>query len=118
MQNEAMQKPKSMGPISVLGLCSPLTLLAQAEASFKTQKARLRAQQRGRVAKGKKGRFMAELRHLWSHSYHTWVEEICRPSSRSHYRCEIHRTAPAWESARKGELGGPLCGVPPQEEKG
>ncbi len=103
MPQQAMPKPKSVGPISVLGLCSPLTLLAQAEASFKTQKARLRAQQRGRVAKGKKGRLRAALRHLWgktraSQAYSQGIE-VCRPALRPY----SPSTANPGSRVRRGE---------------
>ncbi len=66
MQDKEMPKEVSiMGGCPVPNLCSPLLYLAEFEAEGKAKKARLRAQQRGRVATRKKGRFRAALRYVW-----------------------------------------------------
>ena len=104
-----------MGGCPVPNLCSPLLVLAEVEAEGKAKKARLRAQQRGRVAKGKKGRLRATLRHLWGK---TKSFGVCRPRLGSRHRGPFHPATLTWGSPRKFESGQPLRPVPPKEEKG
>lgn len=89
MPHEKMRQSKSAEPISVLLLPSPALLLAEAEAQIKAKAPRLRTQQRGRVAKGKKGRLRAAwglLRYLWgkTRAAETYSQGIavCRPALR------------------------------------
>ena len=117
-----MPKPKSVGPISVLLLPSPALLLAEAEAALKAKAPRLRAQQRGRVATRKKGRFRAALRYVWvkirvTKAYSEWIEGF-RPSGRSHYSGEADPPPSTWGPPRKGEPADPMLRVPRKEEKG
>lgn len=128
MPNEKMSEPKSVGPISVLGLCSPLLLLAELEAEGKEKKARLRAQQRGRVAPRKKGRFRAALRHLWGKSKgsrpqtgqqmqghnHRFVGE--HTGSGSYYSCPVCGATPSWEPERKRKFSGAVPKMSPEEK--
>lgn len=104
MPNEKMSESKSLGPISVLGLCSPLLLLAEAEAALKEKAPRLRAQQRGRVATRKKGRLRAALRHLWgkTRAAETYSQGIavCRPALRP-------RTARSFDRGSRVRRGEP-----------
>ena len=65
MPDKKMPKPKSVEPISMLLLPSPALLLAEGIAEAEAKAPRLRSQQRGRVAKGKKGRLRAALRRIW-----------------------------------------------------
>jgi hypothetical protein len=122
MQNAKLPKPPYLGPRTVLGLCSPLLQLAEIEAEGKAKAPRLAAQQRGRVAKGKKGRLRAALRHLWGKTRqikNDWIfQEDCYLSSRSHSRSKVHRTAPARRPERGGEFGGVVPKMPPKEKKG
>ena len=118
-----MRKPESVGPISVLPLPSPALLLAEAEAQLKAKAPRLRAQQRGRVAKGKKGRFRAALRHLWGKTKLLSTDAFAGEtsywaSSRSLHRGKVHRATPARRPARKGEPADPMLRVPRKKEKG
>ncbi len=107
MQNETMSEPKSVQPISVLLLPSPALLFAQAIAEAEAKAPRLRAQQRGRVAKGKKGRFRAALRHLWDK---VSPFGVCRPRLRPHKSREADSAA----LARTGERESQSRGVVPQ----
>ena len=113
MPDKKMPKPKSLGPISMLLLPSPALLLAEGEAALKAKAPRLRAQQRGRVAKGKKGRLQAILRRLWG-----TLGEICRPRLRSHNRSPFYRATSSRGPYRKGEFGNSLRPLPSQKEKG
>jgi len=119
MPHEKMPQQKSLGPRSVLGLCSPLLLLAEIEAEGKAKKARLRAQQ-VRVAKGKKGRFRAALRYLWERESEggiNWIE-FCRSLLRPHSRSKVRRTAQPGRPERKGKPSGAVRQMPPEEKKG
>ncbi len=123
MPNKEMPKEVSiMGGCPVPSMCSPLLILAEVEAEGKAKKARLRAQQRGRVAKGKKGRLGAALRHLWGKSHqikNEWIfEEDCYLSRRSHSRRKIHRAEQPGRPERSGESGNALRQLPPEEKKG
>jgi len=122
MPNKKMQEAESLGPRSVLGLCSPLLLLAEVEAEGKAKAPRLRAQQRGRVAKGKKGRLKAILRRLWSKKrpFKAYIQgiEIGGPSGGPHNPSEIHRAAPARRSERSGQPGSPVPKMSPKEKAG
>ncbi len=124
MPNKEMPKEVSiMGGCPVPNLCSPLLILAEEEAAGKAKKARLRAQQRGRVAKGKKGRRMSTVRDMWGKILNSWVcsnwEDLCSHALRPHSRRKVRRTALSRQRPeRKGESSDSLRPVPPQEEKG
>ena len=122
MPHEKMSKPKSMGPISVLGLCSPLLLLAEVEAEGKAKAPRLRAQQRGRVATRKEGRVRAALRYLRRKIRPPKTDSTgfpLYPEFRGPYpRRSVHRAAPARRPERKGESRDSLRPMPPEEKKG
>ena len=112
MPNKEMPKEVSiMGGCPVPNLCSPLLYLAELEAEGKAKKARLRAQQRGRVAKGKKGRFRAALRHL-----RNALGEVCRPRLRPHNSREADSGALARAGKREGQPCGAVPQMPPEEE--
>lgn len=109
-----------MGGCPVLGVSSHLLNLAEFEAEGKAKAPRLRAQQRGRVAKGKKGRLRAALRHLWgkirvTKAYSEWIE-VCRPRLRPHNSRSIHNPEPARRSERSGQSGSTLPKMSPKEE--
>ena len=113
MQNEKMQEAESVQPVSMLLLPSPALLLAEGEAALKARPSWLRTQQRGRVAKGKKGRFRAALRHLWGK---TKSFGVCRPRLGSRHRGPFHYTAPARRPERKGESGDAVPQMPRKKE--
>ena len=111
-----------MGGCPVPNLCSPLLYLAELEAEGKAKKARLRAQQRGRVAKGKKGRFGAALRHLWgktrpSQTYSERIE-VCGPPLPPHTPIEVYRVKRLGKPGRSGESYFALRPVPSKGQKG
>jgi len=121
MQNAKLPKSKSMEPVSVLLLPSPALLIAEAEAALKATAPRLSAQQ-VRVAKGKKGRLRAALRHLWGKIWppkanSKWFEVFC-PFCRSHFSIEVYHAAQPGRPERQGESGNALPPVPPEEKKG
>ena len=112
MQAKEMPKEVSiMGGGPVPNLCSSLLVLAEVEAEGKAKAPRLRAQQRGRVAKGKEGRFGAALRHLRS----TWGE-ICRPRLRPHNSRKADSAVLARTGKRKGQPRGPVPQMPPTQK--
>ena len=113
MSDKEMPKEVSiMGGCPVPSMCSPLLLLAELEAEGKAKKARLRAQQRGRVAKGKKGRFRAALRHLRSA-----LGEVCRPRLRPHHPIQIYQVERIGKPGCTGEFDGTLRPLSPEEIK-
>ncbi len=114
-QKDMPKEVSIMGGCPVPNLCSPLLYLAELEAQGKAKKARLRAQQRGRVAKGKKGRLRAALRHLWDMGV---TLEVCRPPLRPHSSREADSATLARAGKREGQPCGTLPQLPPQEEKG
>lgn len=122
MPNKEMPKEVSiMGGCPVPNLCSPLLFLAELEAEGKAKKARLRAQQRGRVAKGKKGRLRAALRHLWGKSKGSRPQdtdrlEVCRPPLRPYFASEIYRIVRPGELEQQDQSDCPLPPLPPEEK--
>jgi hypothetical protein len=114
MPNETMPKPPYLGPRTVLGLCSPLLMLAEIEAESKAKAPRLRAQQ-VRVAKGKKGRLRAALRHLWDK---VSPFGVCRPRLRPHNSSAADSGTLAWIEKRECESSGTVLQMPPEEKKG
>ena len=119
MQNKTMPKQKSMGPRPLLGVPSPALFLAEGEAQIKAKAPRLRAQQRGRVAKGKKGRFRAELRHLWGKTRLSRRDrggKGCVHAVRPYRTCAVCGTASARGSERKGESRDALRPLSPKEK--
>jgi hypothetical protein len=102
-----------MGGCPVPNLCSPLLLLAELEAEGKAKAPRLRAQQRGRVAKGKKLRRRRLLRYLWDKAL---GPKVCRPSLRPHTSSSIHSPAQARRSERSGESNHIMRQLPPEKE--
>jgi len=112
-QKDMPKEVSIMGGCPVPNLCSPLLILAEVEAEGKAKKARLRAQQRGRVAKGKKGRLWRLLRHLRGAWWEAW-----HPSHRPHNRGSIHPAARAWRRKLKRKFGGSVRQLPPEEKKG
>jgi hypothetical protein len=120
--HEKMPEPKSVEPASVLLLPSPALLLAEGEAALKAKAARLRAQQRGRVAKGKKRLLWEAVRHLWGKPRRSQAGsqkiEVCLPSSGPHSRGKVHRATQPGRPRRKGESGDALRQLPPQETQG
>ena len=134
MPTKDMQKEVSiMGGGPLFGVSSHLLNLAELEAEGKAKKARLRAQQRGRVAPRKKGRLRAALRHLWRASTpQSWQRGalprleagtearfgVCRPRLRPHNPCSPDSAALAWTGKRGGQPSRPVLQMPSQEEKG
>ncbi|KKL85491.1 hypothetical protein LCGC14_1954210 [marine sediment metagenome] len=122
MSHQTMPKPKSVEPVSMLLLPSPALLLAEGIAEAEAKAPRLRAQQRGRVATRKKGRFRAALRHLWDKKrpFKAYINgiEIGGPSGGPHNSSEIHPSAPARRPEHKGESGDTVRPLPPEEKKG
>ncbi len=116
MPNKEMPEMVSiMGGCPVPNLCSPLLLLAEVEAEGKAKKARLRAQQRGRVATRKKGRLKRFLlRCLWG----TEGPKVRCPTCGSRYRVQVYRAAQTRRSERQGESSHSLPPLPPEEKKG
>jgi len=121
MQNEKLSQAKGLEPISVLLLPSPALLLAEGEAQIKAKAPRLRAQQRGRVAKGKKGRLKAALRYLRGVQADT-IKHARSPIDFSRcgplYRGPFRGTAQLGRPERKGKPSGALREMPPEEKKG
>ena len=112
-----------MGGCPVPPMCSELLFLAEVEAEGKAKKARLRAQQRGRVAKGKKGRLGAALRHLRGKTITAWTcstwEDLCRHTLRPYRGRAICGTALSRQRPeRKGKSRGVVRQLPPEEKKG
>jgi hypothetical protein len=111
-----------MGGCPVPNLCSPLLYLAELEAEGKAKKARLRAQQRGRVAKGKKGRLERFLRSLWGKTIpypaNSQRIEVCRPPLRSRHSSSVHRAEQFGRPERKGQSSHIMRQLPPEEKKG
>ena len=134
MPPKDMQKEVSiMGGGPLLGVSSHLLNLAELEAEGKAKAARLRAQQRGRVAPRKKGRLRAALRHLWRASTpQSWQRGalprleagtgarfgVCRPPLRPHSSFSVLGTTSTGRAEYRPELGGALRPLPPQKEKG
>ncbi|KKM68373.1 hypothetical protein LCGC14_1461520 [marine sediment metagenome] len=121
-QKDMPKEVSIMGGCPVLGVSSHLLNLAELEAEGKAKAPRLRAQQRGRVAEGKKGRFRAALRHLWgkimSSQAHKYGFEVCRPSSGSYFASTMDRRTQARRSKRQRKSRRAVPEMPPQEEKG
>jgi len=99
-QKEMPKEVSIMGGCPLFGVSSHLLNLAELEAEGKAKKARLRAQQRGRVAKGKKGRFAPIVVRYLSR---IWELEVCRPPLRPHSRSKVHRATQSGRPARQGE---------------
>ena len=120
-QKDMPKEVSIMGGCPVPSMCSPLLILAEVEAEGKAKKARLRAQQRGRVAKGKKGRIRAALRHLWGKtrlSRRGSRGKGCPHGVRPYNPCPICDTAPVGRPGRSGESSHSLRQLPPEEKKG
>ena len=114
MPDKEMPKEVSiMGGCPVPNLCSPLLVLAEVEAEGKAKKARLRAQQRGRVATRKKGRLRAALRHLWGK---TKSFGVCRPRLGSRHRGPFSYSQPTRRPERQGESGGAVPKMSPAQK--
>ena len=119
MSDQRMPGAKNVRARPLLGLLSPLIILAEVEAEGKAKKARLRAQQ-VRMAKGKKGRLRAALRRLWvkirfTKAYSEWIE-VCRPRLGSRHPGPFHYHAPVGRPARQGESGDAVRPVSPKEK--
>jgi hypothetical protein len=123
MSDKEMPKEVSiMGGCPVPNLCSPLLYLAEFEAEGKAKAPRLRAQQRGRVAKGKKGRLRAALRHLWGKIRPSKADnkrfDFSQESFRPHHPGPFYYPRKAWTAKRRFESVDPVRQMPPEEEKG
>jgi hypothetical protein len=110
-QKDMPKEVSIMGGCPMFGMSQHLVNLAALEAERKAKAPRLRAQQRGRVAKGKKGRFGAALRHLWG----SWGE-ICRPRLRPHNPSKADSATLARPGERKGQPCGPLPQMSPAQK--
>ena len=122
-QKDMPKEVSIMGGCPLFGVSSHLLNLAEGEAALKAKKARLRAQQRGRVATRKKGRLRAALRHLWGKTKVLSTDAFAREasywaSSRSLYRRKVHRAEQPRRPGRQSESGEPLRALPPEEKKG
>ena len=114
-QKEMPKEVPIMGGCPLFAMPGPATYLAQGEKMLKTLEAR-KAHKPGKLmAKGKKGRVRAALRHLWSK---TKSFGLCRPRLGSRHRGPFHYTAPARRPQRSGESGGALRQLPSKEKKG
>ena len=117
MPNKEMPEMVSiMGGCPVPNLCSPLLYLAELEAEGKAKKARLRAQQRGRVAKGKKGRPGGATSRLLRYLWRTWELEVCRPPLRPHNSRKADSATLARVGKREGQPRGAVPQMSPKEE--
>ncbi len=120
MPDETMPKPKSVEPVSVLLLPSPALLLAEGIAEAEAKAPRLRGQQ-GRVAKGKKVRLRAALRHLWgkirdTEAYPVRIT-ICLPCYTSLHSGKIYREAPTRQCECDCEFGDFVRQLSPKGQK-
>ena len=101
MPDKEMPKEVSiMGGCPVPSMCSPLLYLAEIEAEGKAKKARLRAQQGGRVATRKKGRLRRIVRYVRDNCF---AFKVCRPSLRPRDSSPFHRAAQPGRSERQSE---------------
>lgn len=120
MQNEKMPEQESVEPISVLLLPSLALLLAEGIAQAEAKAPRLRAQQRGRVAKGKKGRLERFLRHLWGKTIpypaNSQRIEVCRPSRGSYFASQMDRRTQARRSKRQRKSRGAVPQMSPTQK--
>jgi hypothetical protein len=108
-----------VGGCPMLGVSSHLLLLTETDTEGKAKKARLRAKQGGRVAKGKKGRLRAAwglLRHLWGKISFAVEWPLYPTLSGPYNRSTVHRAEQARRPERKGESSNSLRPVPPQEK--
>ena len=114
MPNKEMPKEVSiMGGCPMFGMSSHLLNLAEIEAEGKAKAARLRAQQRGRVATRKKGRLKRFLlRCLWG----TEGPKVRCPTCGSRYRVQVYRAAQTRRSERDGESSDALRQMPPTQK--
>ncbi len=120
---QAKEMPKE---VSIMGGCPlpalPLSylVLAEVEAEGKAKAPRLRAQQRGKVAKGKKGRLERFLRSLWGKTIpypaNSQRIEVCRPRLRPHNSREADSAALARAGKREGQPRGAVPQLPPEKE--